>query len=150
MTERFTGLAGTSIVMEDAAGVSHERGCTTLPLVLSEMTLLANCGAVVTAVLGFFGLLFPSAVSRVLGIQPDGPLGISEFRATYGGFFLCLGIGCLAAQSPAAFAVAGAAWCAAAAARMLSMAIDGSRSWQNVVGILFEASVGGAMLAARL
>jgi hypothetical protein len=82
-----------SIVMDDAAFVSHERGCSTLPLVLGEMTLLANCGAVVTAVLGCFGLLFPSAVSRVLGIQSDGPLGISEFRATYGGFFLCLGIG---------------------------------------------------------
>ena len=27
---------------------------------------------------------------------------------------------------------------------------DGIRSWQNVVGILFEASVGGAMLAAML
>ena len=114
------------------------------------MTLLANCGALVTAVLGFFGLLFPTAVSRVLGIQPDGPLGISEFRATYGGFFLCLGIGCFVAQSPSAFTVVGAAWCAAAAARVLSLAIDGSRSWQNVVGILFEASVGGAMLAARL
>ena len=36
------------------------------------------------------------------------------------------------------------------AARVLSLAVDGSRSWQNVVGILFEASVGGAMLAGRL
>jgi hypothetical protein len=138
------------IVMEDAAVVSHERGCATQPFVLREMTLLANCGALVTAVLGFFGLLFPSAVSRVLGIQPDGPLGISEFRATYGGFFLCLGIGCFVAQSPSAFTVVGAAWCAAAAVRVLSLAVDRSRSWQNVVGILFEASVGGAMLAARL
>lgn len=150
MNQAFTGLAGLSIVMDDAAAVSPERGCSTLPLVLREMTLLANCGAVVTAVLGCFGLLFPNAVSRVLGIQPDGPLGISEVRATYGGFFLCLGIGCFVAQSPSAFAVVGAAWCAAAAARLLSLAIDGSRSWQNVVGILFEAGVGVAMLAARL
>jgi hypothetical protein len=30
------------------------------------------------------------------------------------------------------------------------LAVDGSRSWQNVVGIFFEASVGGAMLAAML
>jgi hypothetical protein len=42
MTERFTGLAGMWIVMEDAAAVSHERGCSTLPVVLREMTLLAN------------------------------------------------------------------------------------------------------------
>jgi len=78
------------------------------------MMLVANCGALVTALLG------------------------------------CLGIGCLVAQSPSAFTVVGAAWCAAAAARVLSLAVDGSRSWQNVVGILFEASVGGAMLAAML
>ena len=77
-------------------------------------------------------------------------LGVTVVRATYGGFFLCLGIGCFVAQSPSAFPVVHAAWCTAAAARVLSLAIDGSRSWQNVVGILFEASVGAAMLAARV
>ena len=114
------------------------------------MMFLANCGALVTALLGCLGLLFPAAVCRVLGVDTQGPLGVSEVRATYGGFFLCLGIGCFVAQSPSAFTVVGAAWCAAAAARVLSFAVDGSRSWQNVVGILFEASVGGAMLAAML
>jgi hypothetical protein len=78
------------------------------------MMLLPNCGAVVTVMLGCLGLLFPKAVGRVLGIEPDRPLGISEFRATYGGFFLCLGIGCLVAQSVQVFTVVGAAWCAAA------------------------------------
>ena len=34
--------------------------------------------------------------------------------------------------------------------RALSLAIDGSRSRQTVVGILFEASVGGALVAASL
>ena len=114
------------------------------------MMLLANCGALVTALLGCLGLLVPAAVCRILGVRTQGPLGVSEARATYGGFFLCLGIGCFVAQSPSAFTVVGAAWCAAAAARVLSLAIDGSRSWQNVVGILFEVSVGGAMVAARL
>jgi hypothetical protein len=54
------------------------------------MMLLPNCGAIVTAALGCLGLLFPSAVGRVLGVAPDRPLGISEFRATYGGFFCAL------------------------------------------------------------
>jgi hypothetical protein len=49
--------------------------------------LLPNFGAVLTVVLGFLGLLFPNAVGRVLGIDLDRPLGTSEFRATYGGFF---------------------------------------------------------------
>ena len=114
------------------------------------MMLVPNCGAAVTAALGCLGLLFPSAVSRVLGIRPDGPLGMSELRATYGGFFMCLGIGCLVAQSSPAFVVVGAAWCAAALTRLVSWALDNSRSWHNLVGIGFEAGVGLSMLAAHL
>lgn len=72
--------------------------------------LLPNCGAVVTATLGCLGMLFPAAVGRVLGIRPAGPPGISELRATYGGFFLSLGIDNLGTQSATVFAVVGAAW----------------------------------------
>ncbi len=114
------------------------------------MMLLANCGALVTALLGCLGLLFPAAVGRVLGIEPERPLGISEFRATYGGFFLCLGIGCLFAQSVPAFTVVGAAWCAAALTRIASFVVDGSRTWQNLAGFGFELGIGLAMLAAQL
>jgi hypothetical protein len=114
------------------------------------MMLLPNCGAGVTLVLGCLGLLFPKAVGRVLGIEADRPLGVSEFRATYGGFFLCLGIGCLVAQSPQVFTVVGAAWCAAAFARVMSYAIDGSRTGHNLAGVGVEASIGLAMLAAQL
>jgi hypothetical protein len=104
----------------------------------------------VTAMLGGVGLLFPVAVGRVLGIEPDSPLGISEFRATYGGFFLCLGIGCVVAQSVPVFTVVGAAWCAAALARIVSFAVDGSRARRNLAGVAVEAGIGLAMLAARL
>ena len=114
------------------------------------MMLLPNCGAVVTVVLGCVGLLFPSAVGRVLGIEPDRPLGISEFRATYGGFFLGLGIGCLVAQSVPVFTVVGAAWCAAALARIVSFAVDGSRTRHNLAGVGVEAGIGLAMLAPQL
>ncbi len=114
------------------------------------MMLLPNCGAVVTSMLGCLGLLFPSAVGRVLGIEPNRPLGISEFRATYGGFFLCLGIGCLAAQSVPVFTVVGAAWCGAALARIVSFAVDGSRTRHNLAGVVVEAGIGLAMLAAQL
>ncbi len=114
------------------------------------MMLLPNCGAIMTAALGCLGLLFPIAVGRVLGIEPNRPLGISEFRATYGGFFLCLGIGCLAAQSVPVFTVVGAAWCAAALARIGSFAVDGSRTRDNLAGIGVEAGIGLAMLAPQL
>lgn len=114
------------------------------------MMLLPNCGAVLTMALGCLGLLFPSDVSRVLGIEPNRPLGISEFRATYGGFFLCLGIGCLAAESVPVFTVVGAAWCGAALARIGSLAMDGSRTRHNLAGVGVEAGIGLAMLAAQL
>jgi hypothetical protein len=113
------------------------------------MMLLPTCGAVVTAMLGCLGLLFPRRVGRVLGITPDSSLGISEFRATYGGFFLCLGIGCLVAQSVQVFTIVGAAWCAAAFARIGSYAVDRSRSAHNLAGMVVEAGIGLAMLAAR-
>jgi hypothetical protein len=51
------------------------------------MMMLPNFGTAVTAAIGCLGLLLPGTVSRVLGIHPEGPLGTSEFRATYGGFF---------------------------------------------------------------
>ena len=114
------------------------------------MMLLPNCGAVVTVVLGCLGLLFPNAVGRVLGIEPDRPMGISELRATYGGVFLGLGIGCLVAQSVPVFTVVGAAWCAAAVARIVSCAVDGGQTRHNLAGVGVEAGIGLAMLAVRL
>ena len=114
------------------------------------MMLLANCGAAVTLALGVLGLLVPVQVGRLLGLRPELPLGIAECRATYGGFFCGLGAGCLLAQSVPVFTVAGAAWCAAAAARLVSVAVDGSRSWHTLAGISIEASVGLSLLTARL
>ena len=114
------------------------------------MMLLPSCAAVVTAMLGCLSLLFPKAAGRVLGIEPNRPLGVSEFRATYGGFFLCLGIGCLVAQSVQVFTVVGAAWCAAAFARMMSYAVDSSRTAHNLAGVGVEAGIGLAMLATLL
>ena len=66
----------------------------------------------------------------VLGIDLDRPLGTSEFRATYGGFFLSLGIGCIVAQSVQVFTIVGAAWCSAAIVRMVSCAVDNVWTWR--------------------
>lgn len=112
------------------------------------MIWIANLGALLTLFLGCLGLLFPKQISRVLGISPLSTLGVSELRATYGGFFLCLGAGCLATQSEKVFLVAGCGWCGAAIARLLSVAIDNSRSRENIVGFCVEATIGLLMLSA--
>jgi len=114
------------------------------------MTIIANLGAMLTLLLGCLSLLYPNRICRLLGITPSGPFGVSELRATYGGFFLCLGAGCLVAQSNAAFQVAGIAWCGAALARLLSLVIDKSHSRENIVGIFVEAIIGLMMLSVLL
>lgn len=114
------------------------------------ITIIANLGALITFILGCLGVMFPERVSRILGISPDGPLGVSELRATYGGFFLCLGAGCLATQSDTVFMVAGSAWCGAAIARLMSVAADRSRSRENILGCIIEATIGLMMLSAIL
>lgn len=110
--------------------------------------LLANVGAVLTTVLGVLALLFPVSVARVLGVEAKNPLGNSELRATYGGFFIGLGLGGWIAQSSTVFAVVGGAWCMAGIVRLLSIGFERSLSSKNVVGAGLELVVGFAMLSS--
>jgi hypothetical protein len=48
------------------------------------------------------------------------------------------------------FTVVGAAWCAAAFARMMSYVVDGSRSSHNLAGMGVETGIGLALLAGLL
>jgi hypothetical protein len=109
----------------------------------------ANIGAGIMVLLGLLGLVFPGRVSRVVGVAPVGALGFSEVRATYGGFFLGLGVACLVAQSTEAFVVAGTAWGAAAFVRVLSVVLDHSRTRENFAGVLIEAAMAALLLSAR-
>jgi len=49
-------------------------------------------GATITLIFGLLSLVMPLQVSRTLGIDPEGPLGLSEVRATYGGFLSALAL----------------------------------------------------------
>lgn len=53
--------------------------------------MLAILGAFLTTVLGVLGAVAPARVARLVGIEPLGGFGLSEVRATYGGFFIALG-----------------------------------------------------------
>jgi hypothetical protein len=46
--------------------------------------------------------------------------------------------------------IAGSAWCGAAIARLMSVAADKSRSRENIVGCIFEATIGVMMLSVIL
>lgn len=103
-----------------------------------------------TIALGALGLLNPSGAQKFTGVGPSAREGISEVRATYGGFFLALGVMALMVQEPLVFMTIGFAWCGAAAARLLSLFVDSVWTPKNISGVLFEAAIGAAFLAPKL
>jgi len=106
------------------------------------MSWSAYLGATLSFAAGLLGLLFPGPVSRTVGVALPGRLGTSEFRATYGGFFLGAGSAVLLLASREAAFVLGLAWLGAAAARLLSVVVDRSRSRRNVAGLVIELVIG--------
>ena len=114
------------------------------------MMWVANCGAAATASLGFVGLLFPAVLGRLLGIRPDWPLSVSEFRMTYAWFCLVQGLGCLLTQRVVVFTLVGFLWCASAALHAAMLVRDRRHSWLDISAVSFEVILGLAMLTARL
>jgi hypothetical protein len=104
-------------------------------------------GALVTLGMGALGLLRPLAAARLIGLAPEGRLGRSELRATYGGVFFALGAFAFVTRDEVAFTLVGAAWLGAAAARSCDalLARDSDRRiWRAA---LFEAGVALLLLA---
>jgi len=112
-----------------------------------DSSLVLNLlGAAITAGLGVMGLVRPAAAAAFTSLQPRGLLGVSEIRATYGGFFLALGAFALYSQATIAFGVLGAAWIGAAVGRLVSVAVDRSYAPKNLGGVVFEAGIGFLLL----
>lgn len=106
------------------------------------MEWLNFLGAAVTAIMGGIGLLTPSAAAALVGLEARTPPGRSEFRATYGGLFLCLGVAPLITGAPLLFAAAGLAWLGAALGRVLSIVADRTSTAKNWAAAGFETVVG--------
>lgn len=107
---------------------------------------LHNLGALVTLGLGILGLIRPTFVAAFARIEPQGRMGLSEIRSTYGGLFAALGSFALVAQDMVAFTLLGAAWIGAAAARLVSTFVDDAREPLNYAGVLFEGGIGLLLL----
>ena len=106
------------------------------------MSNSAAVGAAISVLAGALGLLFPARVSSVIGLGLPGRLGVSEFRATYGGLFIGSGASVLLIGSTEAALVLGFAWLGAFAARLLSVVIDRSVSRENLAGLGIELGIG--------
>ncbi|MDJ0787576.1 MAG: DUF4345 family protein [Myxococcota bacterium] len=109
--------------------------------------LLHNLGALATLGLGINGMLRPRATSRFVHMTPDGRMGLSEIRATYGGLFAAMGAFALLAQDEVAFSLLGAAWVGAAVGRVFSIVVDDAREPLNFGGVAFESAFALLLLA---
>lgn len=113
------------------------------------MQIPAVIGASVSVLAGLLGLIRPRQVSKVIGLEFPGRLGVSEFRATYGGLFIGAGVAVLIIGSTDAALVLGAAWLAAFAARVLSVVIDRNAFGKNLAGCTIELAVGSLLVLGR-
>lgn len=105
--------------------------------------LLNLVGALVTAGLGVMGLVAPRSVHRITQLEAPTPSAFGEFRATYGGLFVGLGVAAIVWGTPEAFAIVGVGWLAIAGGRLVSVVADpGGRHPRNVGALAFESAVG--------
>ena len=111
--------------------------------------IAANLGATLTAGLGALGLFAPAKAAAFASVAPVGPNGVSDIRATYGGLFAALGVGCLVSQWMPLFEASGIAWAGAAAGRSWSVVADRNVDPKNLGGIVFELAIGALLLAPR-
>lgn len=113
------------------------------------MDAINIAGAVLTTGFGVLGLLAPARAARFVGLKAISKPGKSEFRATYGGLFIALGLGPLMIREPALFALAGFCWLGAAAGRGLSIALDRAMSVRNLGAVALEAFISLLLLIGR-
>lgn len=109
--------------------------------------VLHQLGALVTLGMGGLGILRPLTAARLIGLRPEGRLGLSELRATYGGLFAALGAFALVTRDEVAFTLVGAAWLGAAATRVADAFLVRGAERSVWRAALFEAGVATLLLA---
>jgi len=113
-----------------------------------ELPDIANIvGAVGTVGMGLMGLLFPHTAARIVGLRPVGGAGRSEFRATFGGLWIALGLVPLISGAPLAYLVLGLGWAFKAIGRVISIVLDRAGDRQNWRAVVLEAKFAALVLA---
>ena len=103
--------------------------------------IISNVGACISLLLGCFAVFYPKKIERLVGLYSKDLEGLSEVRATYGGFFIGISLWALYSQSKDAFFTIGLGWMLAALVRLVTV-LTGSYSIKNLGGVFFEAAIG--------
>jgi len=104
--------------------------------------VLQITAAVATIVTGLVSLLRPRSVTGFTGLELPGPRGVTEVRAILGGGFVGLGVAPLILGPGSAYAMLGITYLVIAAARGLSMVVDGSAVRSNWISLAVEIAFG--------
>lgn len=110
------------------------------------MEYIKYVGATITIALGFMGLLFPKKAADFTGLSWKTAEGFSEFRSTFGGLFVLLGLYPILDGTYHSFFTVGFAWLATGVGRLVSLVFDGGRTAKNFLATLFESGIGITML----
>lgn len=102
------------------------------------MEWMNSVGAVATMAMGCLGLFFPAKASALTGLLAETAPARAEFRGTFGGAFLFLGLVPLLTQNPYAFLTVGLCWAGAALGRIASIFIDNGNEAKNWGAVAFE------------
>lgn len=108
--------------------------------------LLNLVGAIATMMMGAMGLFAPRFAADFVGLKYVTPAGQAEFRSTYGGLFIGLGLVPLLTLEPLAFAVAALCWAGSAAGRTVSILLDRTMTNKNCFAVLFESFFAVALI----
>ncbi len=105
------------------------------------LTITSNIGATISLILGIMAIVWPSRIAAFVSVKGIGKEGISEIRATYGGFFVGISLFGIATQSPQAVVLLGCGWLGAAIVRLITL-FYGFATPKNIGGVVFEAVIG--------
>jgi hypothetical protein len=115
---------------------------------MTTFQIINIIGAIATIGMGCLGLFTPHAASRFTGLNASNKTAFAEFRATFGGMFVVMGLIPLLTNEPLAYLMAGLVWLGAAAGRIISIIFDrGFDEPKNFGGVAFEAAFGILLLA---
>jgi hypothetical protein len=109
--------------------------------------IISNIGVTLTLVLGLIAILSPQRIQVFVSISAIGKEGVSEVRATYGGFFAGISVYALCSQSSEAFLTIGFGWLVASLIRLVTL-FSGSYSLKNLSAVIFEGSIGSLCLVS--
>lgn len=98
------------------------------------MSGFALLGALITALLCSYGLLYPDRLAKQgdFGLRIETPIAMSEMRATYGAM-VAIAVAVMISQSETVAMVLGIAWLGSLLGRFLSVIVD--KSWSTHVAV---------------